>query len=156
MTNQSTIGPMVTHTLGHMMNGYTLLVPMNQRVLNKSSKEQFYYTRTHCNFETKFVQVFNFGSRSGTSNITFMINKLDLLWVRNFVTFGIYFIFETKFSLNACFDVKCVLLGRNFDFLGGYCSLPSGYYWWPLVTWWLLLITDGYCSLPLVTAHSHF
>ena len=28
-----------THALGHMMYGYTLLVPMNQRVLNKLSKE---------------------------------------------------------------------------------------------------------------------
>ena len=28
-----------THTLGHMMYGYTLLVPMNQRVLNRISKE---------------------------------------------------------------------------------------------------------------------
>ena len=29
-----------THALGHTMYGYTLLVPMNQRVLNKLSKEQ--------------------------------------------------------------------------------------------------------------------
>ena len=28
-----------THTLGHIMYGYKLLVPMNQRVLNKLSKE---------------------------------------------------------------------------------------------------------------------
>ena len=28
-----------THALGHMMYGYTLLVPMNQGVLNKLSKE---------------------------------------------------------------------------------------------------------------------
>ena len=27
------------HALGHMMHGYTLLVPMNERVLNKPSKE---------------------------------------------------------------------------------------------------------------------
>ena len=33
-------GFMVTHTLEHMMYGYTLLVPMNQRVLNKLSKER--------------------------------------------------------------------------------------------------------------------
>ena len=31
-------GFVATHALGHMMNGYTLLVPMNQRVLNKQSK----------------------------------------------------------------------------------------------------------------------
>ena len=30
---------MAAHALGHMMYGYTLLVPMNQRVLNKLSKE---------------------------------------------------------------------------------------------------------------------
>ena len=29
-----------THALGHIMHGYTLLVPMNQRVLNKQSKER--------------------------------------------------------------------------------------------------------------------
>ena len=29
-----------THALGHMIYGYTLLVPMNQRVLNKQSKER--------------------------------------------------------------------------------------------------------------------
>ena len=30
-------GFVATHVLGHMMYGYTLLVPMNQRVLNKQS-----------------------------------------------------------------------------------------------------------------------
>ena len=29
-----------THVLRHMMYGYTLLVPMNQTVLNKQSKER--------------------------------------------------------------------------------------------------------------------
>ena len=32
-------GFVVTHALWHMMYGYTLLVPMNQIVLNKLSKE---------------------------------------------------------------------------------------------------------------------
>ena len=32
-------GFVATHALGHMMHGYTLLVPMNQRVFNKLSKE---------------------------------------------------------------------------------------------------------------------
>ena len=32
-------GFVATHTLGHMMYGYTVLVPMNQRVLKKQSKE---------------------------------------------------------------------------------------------------------------------
>ena len=32
-------GFVATHAFGHMMYGYTLLVPMSQRVLNKQSKE---------------------------------------------------------------------------------------------------------------------
>ena len=33
-------GFVATHALGHMMYGYTFLVPMNQRVLHKQSKER--------------------------------------------------------------------------------------------------------------------
>ena len=33
-------GFVATHALGHMLYGSTLLVPMNQRVLNKQSKER--------------------------------------------------------------------------------------------------------------------
>ena len=33
-------GFMVTHALGYMMYGYTLPIPMNQRVHNKLSKER--------------------------------------------------------------------------------------------------------------------
>ena len=33
-------GFMATHALGYMMHGYTLLVPINQRVLNKPNKER--------------------------------------------------------------------------------------------------------------------
>ena len=32
-------GFVATHALGHMMYGHTLLVPMNQRLLNKLNKE---------------------------------------------------------------------------------------------------------------------
>ena len=32
-------GFVATHALGHMLYSYTLLVPVNQRVLNKQSKE---------------------------------------------------------------------------------------------------------------------
>ena len=32
-------GFVATHAVGRMMNSYTLLVPINQRVLNKQSKE---------------------------------------------------------------------------------------------------------------------
>ena len=75
------------------------------------------------------------------------------------------FIFGTKFSWNegidTYFNAKCVLLSRNFDFLGGYlvdtwwllggywsllsgyCSLLDGY-------WWLLLLAARYCSFPLL------
>ena len=42
-------GFVATHALGHMMYGYTLLVPMNQRVLNKQNKECKGHTgRAHC------------------------------------------------------------------------------------------------------------
>ena len=36
----ATHAPVHNMSLGHMMYGYTLLVPMNQKVLNKLSKEQ--------------------------------------------------------------------------------------------------------------------
>ena len=42
----------------------------------------------------------------------------------NFITLGIYFVFGTTFFWNewidACFNVECLLLGRNFDLLGVY------------------------------------
>ena len=43
---------------------------------------------------------------------------------------------------DTCFNVECVLLGCNFDFLGGYCSLPSGY----------CSLLGGYFSLLVATA----
>ena len=36
-------GFVATHVLGHMMYGYTLLVPMNQRVLNKQRFDHLCY-----------------------------------------------------------------------------------------------------------------
>ena len=65
-------------------------------------------------------------------------------------------------GIDTCFNVRCMLLGSNFDFLvgylvvtpwylvvtAGYSPLPGGY-------WWLLLVTGGYCLLPLVTGRSH-
>ena len=78
----------------------------------------------------------------------------------NFIALEIYIIFGTKFSWNegigTCFNVECVLLGRNL--LGdnclvvtaGYCSLPGGYHWLLLVAWWLLQVTARYRSLLLV------
>ena len=89
-----------------------------------------------------------------------MINELDLLWLPNFIPLWIYFIFGTKFSWNegidTCFNVACVLLGRTFDFLGGYWSLPSGYCSLLLVTWWLLLVTARYYPFPLLVWTSSF
>ena len=74
-------------------------------------RTKFHKNRAHWNSETKSVQVFNFGSRSAGLKI--------------------YFIFGTKLSWNegidACFNVECVLVGRNFDFLGRYLVLTARY-----------------------------
>ena len=71
-----------------------------------------------------------------------MINELHLLWVPNFIALGIYFLFGTKFSWKeetyTCFNVECVLLGWNFDFLGSYLVVIARY----------LMVAAGYCSLP--------
>ena len=68
--------------------------------------------------------------------LTLFVNTM--LWVPNFRAVGIYFIFRTKFSWNegidTCFNIECLLLSCNFDFLGGY--------------WRLLLVTAQYCSFP--------
>ena len=60
------------------------------------------------------------------------------------------FIFGTKFSWNAgtdtCFNVQCVLLSRNLDFLGGYLAATARYF----------VVTGGYCSLLFVTARFRF
>ena len=57
-------------------------------------------------------------------HIIFMINEHQLLRVPNFIAIEIYFLYGTKFSGNeetyTCFDVECMLLGRNYDFLGDY------------------------------------
>ena len=49
----------------------------------------------------------------------------------NFIAIGIYFLFGTKFSWNeetdTCFNVECVLLGRNLDFLGSYLVASARY-----------------------------
>ena len=78
-----------------------------------------------------------------------MINELDLFWLANFMVMEIYFIFGTKFSWNegidTCFNIECVLLGRNFDFL-------VVTWWLLLVTWWLLAVTARYSRLLLVNA----
>ena len=83
----------------------------------------------------------------------------------NFIALGKYFIFGTKFSWNegigTCFNVECVLLGDNFDFLGSYLvvtarysSLLGGYCSLLLVTARSLVVTARYCSLLLVPTFS--
>ena len=71
------------------------------------------------------------------------------------MTLGIYFIFGTKVSWNegidTCFNVACVLLGRNFDFLGSYLVVNARYL---VVTVPYLVVTSGYCSLLLVPTFS--
>ena len=71
-----------------------------------------------------------------------MMNELDLLWLPKFIALEIYYIFGTKLSWNegtdTCFNVECVLLDRNFDFLGGYLAATTRY----------LVVTSGFCSLP--------
>ena len=55
----------------------------------------------------------------------------------NFIALGMYFLFGTNVSWNegidTCFNVECVLLGRNFDFLSGYLVVTACY----------LVFTDG-------------
>ena len=63
--------------------------------------------------------------------------ELDLLLTELYFIFGIYFIFRSKFSWNERID-KCMLLGRNFDFLGGYLVVTACY----------LVVTACYCLLP--------
>ena len=64
---------------------------------------------------------FILGLRSAISDIIFMINELDLLWLPNIIALGIYFIFGTKFSwserIDTCSNVKWVLIGRILIFL---------------------------------------
>ena len=87
-----------------------------------------------------------------------MINKLDLLWLLNFIALGIYFIFGTKFpgmrGLRNCFNVKCVLFGRSFDFLGDYLVITTRYLVVNAGYWWLLLVTSSYRSLLVVPTFS--
>ena len=73
---------------------------------------------------------------------------------------GIYFISGTKYSWNkgidTCFNVDCILLGRNFDFLGGHLVATARNL---LITACYLVVTGGYYSLLVVTAgypSSHF
>ena len=48
-----------THALGQMMYGYTLLVPMNQKVLNKLSKEHIISDPWHTECSTQKAHCFH-------------------------------------------------------------------------------------------------
>ena len=88
----------------------------------------------------------------------FVINELELLSAKFHSTGWEYFSFlRPNFSgirrlIGTCFNVGCVLLHVYYDLAknlislvlnAGYCLLPGGY-------WWLLLVTGGYCSFPLL------
>ena len=47
---QSVNGLMITHALGHLMQGYLFLVPMNQRVLKNLSKD-------HSDYDAESAQI---------------------------------------------------------------------------------------------------
>ena len=74
----------------------------------------------------------------------------------HFIALGIYFLSGTTFSWNnengTCFNVECVLLCRNFDFLGGYLVVTARYL---TVTTGYCSLPGGYCSLLRITARSH-
>ena len=57
------------------------------------------------------------------------LTNLACSWSAKFHSIeNIFHSIGTKLSWNekidTCFNVECVLLGRNFDFFGGYCSFP--------------------------------
>ena len=87
-------------------------------------------------------------------HIIFMINKLHLLSVPNFIALGINFLFGTTFSWNwgidTRVDVELLLPGRNFDFLGGYLVVTICYLVVTACCWWSLLVTASYCSFRLL------
>ena len=86
----------------------------------------------------------------------------------NFIALGIYFISGNKFSWNdegidTCFNVKCVLLGHNFDFFGGYLVVTahylvvtSGYFSLPGGYWWLLLVPTFSTNKIIFILGTHF
>ena len=77
-----------------------------------------------------------------------------MLWVPNFIALGICFSFWSKFSWNEsieiCFNVKYMLLARDFDFLGGYVVVTARFL---VATAGYCLFPGDYCSLSLITAH---
>ena len=102
---------------------------------------------TNYNFETKSGQVFNFRSRSAISSIIFMINKLDLLWVPNFIALGIYIFLDQIFL--EWRDWYILVLMSNMCYLVIILVLFGGY---AVITAYSLVVTARCCLLLLVTA----
>ena len=76
-------------------------------------------------------------------NIIFKINKLELLWVPNFIALGIYFIFGTKFFWNV--GLILVLMSNM-----RYLVVILIFLWFLVVTAHYCSLLGGYCSLLLV------
>ena len=104
---------------------------------------KFHKNRAHCNFANKFAPVFNIESKYGISNTIFMNNKIDLLWVPNFIALGPNFFGMLVLMSNVCYLkvilIFLVVIARYLVFTGSYCLLPG-----------CCLLSGG------VTAHSHF
>ena len=80
-------------------------------------------------------------------NIIFKINKLELLWVPNFIALGIYFIFGTKFFWNV--GLILVLMSNMC-----YLVVILIFLWFLVVTAHYCSLLGGYCSLLLVPTFS--
>ena len=92
---------------------------------------KFHQNWAHWNFESKSAQVFNFRSRSAISNIVFMINGLDLLWVPNFIAWKYISYLGPNFP-----GTKGLIL----VLMSNVCYLPVILIFMGL-TWLLLLVT---------------
>ena len=72
-------GFVATHALGHITYGYTLMVPMNQRVLNKQSKEHNISGHIYMYMYIYMINLFNFGIKT----VVHIIIKYDQLKPKN-------------------------------------------------------------------------
>ena len=104
----------------------------------------------HGNFETKstkfWVKIRNFliiYLRLTNLSKFHSIKSIFHFWDQIFLEWGI----------EACFNAKCMLIGHNFEFFGGYLVVTACYL---VVTVRYCSLPGGYCSLPLVSARFHF
>ena len=112
---------------------------------------KFHKNRAHFNFETKPVQVFKFRSRSTISNIIFMINKLDLLSLPDFIVLEYISFLGPNFP-----GMKglILVLMSNICYLAVILIFLVVTWWLLLVIWWLLVVTTCYRWLLLVPTFS--